>query len=126
MAVRWDQKKFTPELKEKIANAQKINLHWESACSPALLRTIRVHAEAIGAPKEYILFPLLTATASFMGVNASMQINPEWQEPAILWNIVVARKGEKKTAALKRLLKIVEVSCKIINSYLLTNSPCKN
>ncbi len=54
-------------------------------------------------------FPLLTVCASFMGVNAVMTVNPEWKEPAILWNIVVARKGEKKTAAMKRLLTIVEV-----------------
>ncbi len=46
-----------------------------------------------------------------MGVNATIKINDEWPEPAILWNVVAARKGEKKTAALKRLLKAVEVSC---------------
>ena len=42
-----------------------------------------------------------------MGVNA--YINQEWSEPAILWTVVAARKGEKKTAAVKRLLRAVEV-----------------
>ena len=102
-------RRFTPEVKARITNAQNIKLDWERVCSPTLLRTLSAHADAIGAPKEYIFFPLLTVTASFMGVNACMHINSEWQEPAILWNIVVARKGEKKTAALKRLLRIVEV-----------------
>ena len=44
-----------------------------------------------------------------MGVNARMNINDEWSEPAIVWNVVAARKGEKKTAAMKCLLTAVEV-----------------
>ena len=48
-----------------------------------------------------------TMVASFMGVNARMEVNPEWTEPAILWTAVAARKGEKRT---KRLLSIVCVS----------------
>ena len=43
--------------------------------------------------------------ASFMGVNAEIKVNDEWSEPAVLWTVVAARKGEKKTAALKRILK---------------------
>ena len=74
-----------------------------------LFKTVKAHADAVGAPPEFIFFPLLTATAAFMGVNAQMCVNPEWREPAILWNVVAARKGEKKTAALKRLLHAVEV-----------------
>ncbi len=56
-----------------------------------------------------IYFLLLTVTASFMGVNARVYINEEWTEPSVLWNVVAARKGEKKTAALKRILHGVEV-----------------
>jgi hypothetical protein len=81
-------------------------------CSDQLLKAVSAHAEAIGAPKEYIYFPLLTVIASFMGVNAEIKINDEWCEPPILWNVIGARKGEKKTAALKRLLRGVEVSIK--------------
>ena len=58
----------------------------------------------------YIFFHLLTVVASFMGVNVRMCVNPEWSEPAIVWTVVASRKGEKKTAALKRLVSIVEVS----------------
>ena len=43
-----------------------------------------------------------------MGTNAFVNINPEWQEPSILWFIIAARKGEKKTAALKRIRKPIE------------------
>lgn len=102
---------LTASEKSKVEKAQRVQLNWENACSEELLKTVTAHSEAIGAPIHYIFFPLLTVAASFMGVNATIKINDEWPEPAILWNVVAARKGEKKTAALKRLLKAVEVSC---------------
>ena len=43
-----------------------------------------------------------------MGTNAFVNMNPEWQEPSILWFIIAARKGEKKTAALVRIRKPIE------------------
>ena len=103
-------KSLTPEVKARINSAQGLTLNWSSCCNARLIRTIEGHADAVGAPKEYIFFPLMTVVASFMGVNARMQVNPEWSEPAIIWTVVAARKGEKKTAAMKRLLSIVEVS----------------
>ena len=51
-----------------------------------------------------------------------MCVNPEWSEPAILWTVVAARKGEKKTAALKRLVSIVEVS-KYLHAYVIVWFP---
>ena len=109
MAAQILAKRVTPEIKARINSTQRLLLDWNKCCSPTLIRTIEGHADAVGAPKEYIFFPLLTVVASFMGINARMYINPEWSEPAILWTVVAARKEEKKTAALKRLLNIVEV-----------------
>ena len=96
-------------MKARISKAQEVHLNWNRSCSAELLKTISAHADAVGAPKEYIFFPLLTVAASSMGINARISINEEWNEPAILWNVVAARKGEKKTAAMKRLLSAVEV-----------------
>lgn len=101
--------KLTPAIKARIEKAQKVELDWGKACSTNVLCTVAAHSEAIGAPKQYIYFPLLTVAASFMGVNANITINEEWTEPAIVWNVVAARKGEKKTAAMKRILSGVEV-----------------
>lgn len=70
-------------VKSRITKAQGIKLNWEEACSEQLLKTISAHADAVGAPKHYIYFPLLTVAASFMGVNAQIKINVEWSEPAI-------------------------------------------
>ena len=69
---------------------------------------MNAHADAIGVPPEFIVWPLLTATASFMGTNASIQVNKEWLEPAIIWFVIAAKKGEKKTAALRRIRKPIE------------------
>ena len=57
----------------------------------------------LGCPVEYILFPLLTVTASFIGTNGRIQINDSLEERAIVWFNVCARKGQKKTAALNVL-----------------------
>ena len=93
---------------EKLQKAQSTRLDLTSVLSPDLHKIITANADAIGAPPEFIFYPLLTATASFMGTKAFMNINPEWQEPSILWFIIAARKGEKKTAALKRIRKPIE------------------
>ena len=73
-----------------------------------LLKVLNGHANAIGVPQEFILCPLLTATASFMDTNAFVKINKEWWEPSIIWFVIAARKGEKKTAALKCIRKPIE------------------
>ena len=75
------------------------------------------HADAIGAPVEFIFYPLLTAVASCMGVNSRIRINQTWTEPSILWFIVAAKKGEK-TAALRVLRKPLEqLQQKMVNNW---------
>ena len=76
--------------------------------SEQLVKLIHAHSNAIGVPPEFILWPLLTTTASLMGTNASIKINDEWLEPSIIWFVIAAKKGEKKTAALKRIRKPIE------------------
>lgn len=43
-----------------------------------------------------------------MGVNAHVNVNPAWKEPAIMWFVVAAKKGEKKTAALRLIRQALE------------------
>ena len=93
MAAQACTRKITVDMKARIGKAQGVRLNWSNSCSAELLTA---HAEAVGAPKEYIFFPLLTVCASFNGVNARMSINDEWSEPPIVWNVVAARKGGEK------------------------------
>ena len=68
---------------------------------------LQAYAGAVGCPTEYLFLPLLTICASFMGAQTKVKINDTWYEPAILWTLVVARKGEK-SAAIKPLIQAVE------------------
>ena len=99
-------KLFTSALKK--AQTQRLDIHSTSLLSTSLLQLLTSHANAIGVPNEFILWPLLTTVASFIGTNGHVRINSEWVEPAIIWFVIAARKGEKKTAALRRIRKPVE------------------
>jgi len=103
---------LSPEEKRRVSEAKSAarRFEWPEVASKPLRDVVEAHANAIGSPKEFIFVPMLTVAASFMGINAVVRINPEWSEPAILWTVVAARKGEKKTAAKKRLLSAVEVN----------------
>ena len=88
------------------ANAKRLDL--SSYLSAPLHYLLTSQADAIGVPPEFVLFPLLTATAGCIGVNCHMRINRNWLEPAILWFIVAAKKGEKKTAAVRVVRRPLE------------------
>ena len=89
-------------LQDKLTTANSERVDFSELFSPQLYSVVTSNADAIGAPVEFLAYPLLTVAASFMGINAHVRVNPEWTEPAILWFVVAAKKGEK-TAALRRL-----------------------
>lgn len=60
-------------------------------------------SDALGCPMEFIFLPLLTIVAACMGINAHVKVI--WYEPAILWFIIAANKGQEKTATLRLLKK---------------------
>ena len=91
--------------RKKLEKAQSTCLPFESILSESLLCVCVALSDAIGCPIEFIFFPLLTIIAGCMGVNAHIAINTMWREPAILWFIIAANKGQKKTAALRILKK---------------------
>ena len=91
----------------RLQEANQRRLPLQQYLSPGLHRLVDSHADAIGAPVEFIFYPLLTAVASCMGINSRIWINQTWTEPSILWFVVAAKKGEK-TAALRVLRKPLE------------------
>ena len=90
----------------RTANTRRLDLSKHT--SPCLHRLLKASADSIGAQEEFVFYPLLTAVASCMGVNAHVNINAAWTEPAIMWFIVAAKKGEKKTAALRLIRQPLE------------------
>ena len=74
--------------------------------------------QLVHRPVEFIFYPLLMAVASCTGVNSRIRINKTWTEPSILWFIVAAKKGGKKTAALRVLRKPLEqLQQKMVNNW---------
>ncbi len=59
-----------------------------------LVRLVTSHADAIGVPKEYILFPLLGAVSGILG-ESKVMVNGEWQEACCLWTGVTACRGSR-------------------------------
>ena len=92
----------------KLMRAQSTCVEFESVLSVPLLAMCVALSDAIGCPLEFIIFPLLTIVAGCMGINAHISINEMWNEPSVIWFIVAANKGQKKTAALRLLKKPLE------------------
>ena len=91
---------------QRITAGQAILFPWDKTTTQTR-NLVRAYADSLGCPEEYILFPLLTVTASFIGTHGRIHINDSWEEPAIVWFNVCARKGQKKTAALNVLARPV-------------------
>ena len=91
--------------RKKLETAQNTCLPFDTVLSESLLCVCVALSDAIGCPIEFVVFPLLTIIAGCMGVNAHISLNQMWKEPAILWFIIAASKGQKKTAALRLLKK---------------------
>ena len=70
-------KHLVASVDELLKTAQQCRMDLSSVLSPELYAIVVANADAVGVPPEFILFPLLTATASFMGTNAHVTINEE-------------------------------------------------
>lgn len=102
---------------QRISAGQAISFPWDKT-STKTRNLVQAYSNSLGCPDEYIFFPLLTVAASFIGTNGTMQINESWEEPAIVWFNVCARKGQKKTAALNVLAKPVgEIQKEMQNDF---------
>ena len=95
-------------LRRRFQTAQSKSVDFAKCTTPVTRAVLQSYAGAVGCPLEYIFLPLLMTCALFMGANTSLEINDSWSEPPIVWTLVVARKGEKKSAAIKPLLQAVE------------------
>ena len=96
------------EIDRRVAKAQSNNLDIDAVVTEAMKKVINANADAIGSPLEFIFFPLLSISAYFMGPNTRILVNEQWREPLILWTVVLADKGQKKSPALNRFVKPIQ------------------
>ena len=95
------------EIDEKVKRAQEVVLDVEKSVPPKVVNLVRCHAEAIGAPFEFILFPLLSIVVHFAG-GSKVWLKKDWPEILIIWTVVLADKGQKKSPALSRFIKPIQ------------------
>ncbi|KAL5016470.1 hypothetical protein ScPMuIL_006059 [Solemya velum] len=91
------------EFHRRFMSTQRILFSLDKSIDPDIFSFVSNYAECIGSAKELIFFPLITAIASCMGEDATVQVNPEWKEKIVLWYIISSRRGEKKSLALNRI-----------------------
>src|SRR5262249_53437647 len=54
-------------------------------------------ARAIGCDAANVALPLLTAAAEAVGNSRSIQLKETWQEPCILWSVLISESGHVKS-----------------------------
>lgn len=69
---------------------------------------IRKATKAIGCDETYIVLPLLGALASAVGNTRVMQVREGWEEPCIIWTMIIGESGTHKTPAMKRSLSAIQ------------------
>ena len=68
---------------------------------PEPLRPLVVEAAgSLGCDGVFIALPLLAAAASAIGNTRRIQLKSDWQEPPVLWCVIVGESGAKKSPAL--------------------------
>jgi hypothetical protein len=96
-----------------------------AALPPSLQRFIREAADALPCPPDLIGVPLLALAGAAIGNSRHLKIKNEWIERPILWGVIVAPPGAKKTPALKlvrkpweaRQRKLIEQSAKELEEW---------
>ena len=62
-------------------------------------------AEAIGCDVSMVALPALACLAGVIGNRRVIRLKPGWTEPAIVWPVVVARSGARKSPALSEVTR---------------------
>lgn len=94
-ALKWSFENIM-SLWTKLRENLSKSLIFKRAALKNTLQMVQAYSNSLGCSNEYIFFPLLTLTASFIGTNGTVKINDCWEEPSIAWFKVCAQKGSEK------------------------------
>ncbi|XP_055869399.1 uncharacterized protein LOC129923247 [Biomphalaria glabrata] len=61
-------------------------------------------ARGIGCPVEYVLVPLLPCIGGLLGTKTSIRVHKAWTEPPVVWSMVGAGGGTRRSAVIRQLL----------------------
>ncbi|GFR87178.1 hypothetical protein ElyMa_004217400 [Elysia marginata] len=74
------------------------------ACGARVAEIVEDLAQGVGCPVEQILVPLLPCIGGLMGTNTSIQVHRAWSEPPVVWTMVGAAPGSRRSAVIRLLL----------------------
>ncbi len=77
------------------------------AMPPPLSCFVAEAAAALNCDPCYFALPVLAAVAGAIGNSRSIQLKPDWYEPAIVWSGLIGESGTLKTPAFKLALQPV-------------------
>ncbi|KAK7116769.1 uncharacterized protein [Littorina saxatilis] len=91
--------------KDSYKTAQMITLpDVTHVCGSQAGQLVRDLARGTGCPEEFILTPLLSCCSALMGHRSEICVHGGWSEPPVLWFLVGAGEGTRKSAALRQVL----------------------
>jgi hypothetical protein len=70
-------------------------------------RYIREAAQSMSCDDAMIALPLMAAVAAAIGNTRRIQPKPDWQEPCVIWAIVIAHSGMMKSPAFDKAMKFL-------------------
>lgn len=76
----------------------------EEACGTRVAELLKDLAQGVGCPVEQILVPLLPCIGGLMGTNTSIRVHRAWSEPPVVWTMVGAAAGSRRSAVIRLLL----------------------
>jgi Protein of unknown function (DUF3987) len=66
---------------------------------PAISEYVLNYSKAIRCDPTFVLMPLLTCLGGAIGNSRVVRIKNRWNEPPILWSVIVAQSGSQKSGA---------------------------
>src|SRR5882757_6746826 len=64
-------------------------------------------AHATGAPADYVAQSLLAAVAGLVGAGAVVRLGPRWDEPLVLWQVLVGPPSSGKSPAMAPMRELL-------------------
>ena len=81
------------EFGRRFRKALSIPFLLNQVCSTNITEFVSAHAAALGCSEKTFFFPLLTCVAACMGTECYTKLSDLWQEPPIIWTLVITPKS---------------------------------
>ena len=120
----FDAIKITPKTKDKPVEVQATQLDWPiSDLGEVLEQFVTEASDQFGVPKNMVATPLLAALAGAIGTTKVLRVDSNWFEPAIIWSLVVAPPGAKKSSVFGCIRQFFDPAKKIAKENFLQGIP---